>query len=381
MTISENLLFQMYSVMENTKLPELTVSEGDKAGSKSSFQDLMDQTRKDVSNAQKPEAPKKDSSQPEKTEQAEKPEGGEEAEQPKLENTNYCAAAYLFRPEILPVPEEAAAPVAQAPVTLVVEQLPTAADAQTLPQPELISAQAQPQQADQPQQETPVFLPSSQASVETTPQTTVAAPQAEVPPQYKENTQSEAAFTQTQSQSQDNETELAPQITNLQQPLFREVETAPVKVGETYELDTTSPEMDVDLAETIRTAANEGVQKLEIQLNPQNLGKIVVELTQSTDGTLQVVLHTANAKSSGLLSQHLDSLNAALQNLGQQAQVHVEVARNQDSSSAQQHPFQQADPDGHGQQQQQQQRKESQSESDDFLQQLRLGLFSTEETT
>ena len=142
---------------------------------------------------------------------------------------------------------------------------------------------------------------------------------------------------------------------------------------------TTSPEMDTELTNLIEDAAAQGVQKLEIQLTPEHLGKIVVELTQNTDGVLQVVLHTSNAKSAGLLSEHLNSLNSALQNLGHNNQVHVEVQRDQNSASDQQ-PFQQADPDGRGQRQEQQQNKQSQSNPDDFLQQLRLGLFSLDES-
>ena len=80
-----------------------------------------------------------------------------------------------------------------------------------------------------------------------------------------------------------------------------------------------------------------------------------------------------------MLSQHLDSLNLALQNLNN-APVRVEVQRHEDSQQAQQHAFQQADPDGHNQQQrQQQQRRQEESRSDDFIQQLRLGLFSLED--
>ena len=58
MNISENLLFQMYSMMDSAKLPEVLPSQADKTGSKSNFQDLMDQTHKDVSKNQKPETQK-----------------------------------------------------------------------------------------------------------------------------------------------------------------------------------------------------------------------------------------------------------------------------------------------------------------------------------
>lgn len=156
------------------------------------------------------------------------------------------------------------------------------------------------------------------------------------------------------------------------QPLFKDVKAAPVKVGENFQLDTEEPEMDTQLADTIRFAAQQGLKQIEIKLSPENLGNLTVKLTQSADGTLQVVLHTANAKAANLLNQHLDNLNAALQGYGQNNEVRVEVQRNEDSQQAQQ----QADPDGHNRQQQQQQQQQQDSGHDgDFLQKLRLGLF------
>lgn len=381
MTISENLLLQMYSMMDSVKLPEMTPSEADKADSKSSFQDLMDQTRKDVSNSQKPENTQQDKTQPKDTKQTEKTPESEETEQPKLENTNYCAAAYFFRPEILPVVEEPTSQEMLSPVTLTETPVVTESIQPTFNTEEPILSQMQPQQTAAMAEETPDFQSQINAQSKAT-QTEITSQTVETATQFQVVEQEEAPQTETafaQADSQEDTLDLSPEVTQMQQPLFRDVETAPVKVGETYELDTTSPEMDTDLAKIICDSAMEGVQKLQIQLTPEHLGKIVVELTQHTDGSLQVILQAADVKSSGLLTQHLDTLNTALQNLGQQ--VHVEVQRNQNSESAQQQPFQQADPDGHGQQQQQQQHKQSKNDSDDFLQQLRLGLFSMEETS
>ena len=382
MTVSENLLFQMYQMMDSVKLPEVNQTTSGKESEKSSFQDLMDQTRKD---AAKPEATTQSKDSPKQTKETEEkrePESCQEKEEPKLEQTNYSALSYLLRPEILMVSEETADPTLQQTVAVCVEGESTA---QSLIPQTVLPEQAAPQLKEEvlTQQttqlvQTPVSDNQSQSQplVQAQPQQT-EAPQIVVTQEKGQEPQTEASFAQTETQ--EGEVDLLSQPDALQQPLFREIESAPVKVGESYQLDTTSQEMTVDLTKMIDDAAAQGVQKLEIQLTPEHLGKIVVELTQNTDGVLQVVLHAANAKSTGLLSQHLDSLNSALQNLGHN-QVHVEVQRNQDSSSAQQHPFQQADPDGRGQQQAQQQHKQSQSDSDDFLQQLRLGLFSLDET-
>ena len=161
------------------------------------------------------------------------------------------------------------------------------------------------------------------------------------------------------------------------QPLFKDVKAAPVKVGENFQLDTQEPDMEVNLADTIRFAAQQGLKQIEIKLSPENLGSLTVKLTQATDGTLQVVLHTANAKAANLLNQHLDNLNAALQGYSHNSEVRVEVQRGEDSQQAQQ---QQTNPDGHNQQRQQQEHRQEEQHDGDFMQKLRLGLFGLDDT-
>ena len=173
--------------------------------------------------------------------------------------------------------------------------------------------------------------------------------------------------------------DLGAEVMTASQPLFRDVEAAPVKVGENFQLDTQDDDMDANLADTIRLAAQQGMQQVEIKLSPENLGQLTIKLTQAADGTLQVVLHTANLRAANLLNQHMDGLNAALQSSGQSSQVRVEVQCNEDSQQAQQQQ-QQADPNGHNRQQQEQQRQQDSEHSEDFVQRLRLGLFGAEET-
>ncbi len=161
--------------------------------------------------------------------------------------------------------------------------------------------------------------------------------------------------------------------------LFKDVKATPVKVGENFQLDTQEPDMDDQMADAIRFAAQQGLRQIEIKLSPENLGSLTIKLTQSVDGSLQVVLHAANAKAANLLTQHLDNLNAALQGYNQNSEVQVQVQRNEDSQQAQQQQ-QQADPDGHNrQQQQQQQHQQDNGHSEDFIQRLRLGLFGLED--
>jgi len=150
---------------------------------------------------------------------------------------------------------------------------------------------------------------------------------------------------------EENEADLGAEAADIGQPLFKDVEAAPVKVGENFQLDTQQPEMDDHLADAIRFAAQQGLRQMEIKLSPENLGNLTIKLTQAADGTLQVVLHAANLKAANLLNQHLDNLNAALQGYSQN-EVRVEVQRNEDSQQSQQQQ-QQTDPNGHNQQRQQ----------------------------
>ena len=191
--------------------------------------------------------------------------------------------------------------------------------------------------------------------------------------------QLEPALELTVKSDDQEEFNLGSQVMTASQPLFHDVKAAPVKVGENFQLDTQEPDMDANLADTIRFAAQQGLQQIEIRLSPENLGNLTIKLTQAADGTLQVVLHAANARAASLLNQHMDGLNAALQVHSQNSEVRVEVQRNEDSQQTQQQQ-QQTDPNGHNQQQQEQQRRQESEHSEDFVQRLRLGLFGLDDT-
>lgn len=151
-----------------------------------------------------------------------------------------------------------------------------------------------------------------------------------------------------------------------------------MKVGERYEVvDTQKPDVENQLADSIRAAVQTGQEHVEIRLNPQNLGSLVIEMTKDTAGVLQVVIHASTPKAEGLLNQHLSGLHSALQGYGQE-EVRLEVQRNEHSE---QQNFRQADPDGRGQHhgRGQQERHEEHTGGEEFMQKLRLGLFGLEE--
>ena len=154
------------------------------------------------------------------------------------------------------------------------------------------------------------------------------------------------------------------------QPLFREMDTVPVKVGEPV-ADTTRTDLDQQLTEQVGKALKDGAQQVKLRLNPDSLGTLTIDLTRTQDGALQVVFHTTTEKAADMLSRHADSLSALLQT-NNQSTVQVEVRRQEETQQYQQQGRQQ-DQQQENSRRQKDQRRQS---GEDFLQQLRLGLIT-----
>lgn len=245
------------------------------------------------------------------------------------------------------------------------EEAPRQQEARTVETGTVETRQAAPEQTVETRQTAP----------EQTVETRQAAPEQTV---EREDKPDGAAFEAHVEVRQKSEEEPSGEAAAPEQPVFHETKAVPVKVGERYEtVDTRKPDMDDHLADKIHTAVQAGQDRVEIRLTPQNLGSLVIEMTKDTNGVLQVVLHASTPKAEGMLNQHLNHLQTALQGYGHE-EVRLEVQRNQEG---QQQHFRQADPDGRGQQQrrQHQERQEEQTGGEEFLQKLRLGLFGAEE--
>ena len=172
--------------------------------------------------------------------------------------------------------------------------------------------------------------------------------------------------TGTPQNETDSETpEEAPAETSV----FGEVEAAPVKVGEAPKAAETQEPVEKQIGPKLAEALQNGETRVEIQLTPENLGKVTVEMTWSRDGGLVVQLHAENRETQNLLSKNTAGLE---QLLGREAQqeVRVEVPRQEESQRQDLYEQQQ---EQHRQRQQEQRRKQTSGE--DFLQQLRLGLI------
>lgn len=184
--------------------------------------------------------------------------------------------------------------------------------------------------------------------------------------QLNDNTQSQGKMLSNDVKVE-SESEPTPEI---QTPLFKDVESAPIKVGEsTQTLDTQSPDMEEKLKDIIKYNIKNVGDKVEIQLNPHNLGKITIELVEK-DGLTSVLMTAENHKTMSLLAQHAGSIETLMQDkLAQPVHVYVE-----------QQPQQYDDANRQQRQQQQNNQQNSQSQSKDeqqsFVDQLRLGLIN-----
>ena len=158
------------------------------------------------------------------------------------------------------------------------------------------------------------------------------------------------------------------------QPLFHDVKAAPVKVGEVDN----APE--TEKADVVRQVDNGLAQALEkgesmvrIQLSPENLGSVTVEITRSAEGIIRVALNAHSGETRSLLERHAGELQGLLGNRTQQS-VEVTVQRQQESQQNHNHSY-----DGHNGHAQdgehKQHRQQEQTDSRDFIQQLRLGLI------
>lgn len=179
------------------------------------------------------------------------------------------------------------------------------------------------------------------------------------------------AEVQVQEQPKADTAEVAVEV---EAPVFGVVEEAPIKVSETAvpaEQIEAEP-VETQVADKLIKTLSSGETKVELQLTPENLGKVTIELIGKEDGSLHVVLHAERSQTRSLLEQDLSGLQNLLSRTTQQE---VEVQVTQPHQQQQQQSY-----DGHQQQHQQQhqEQRDDQRSSADFLNQLRLGLLTPE---
>lgn len=212
------------------------------------------------------------------------------------------------------------------------------------------------------------------------PEETVEAPEMFAETATETDAETEARYDTTTVEAEDTaetvETDTAGEFAVAEAPVFKDVEAAPIKVAEAP-AQAETPELETQVSDKIVRILESGESRVEIQLNPEALGKMTIELTRNADGTLNVILNAEKAETRDMLTRHITTLQETLVDRGQQ-NVQVEVSRGEES---QQQNFQQQDlqDDKNGGQNGQQQRRRQENSGEDFLQQLRLGLIDLQE--
>lgn len=171
---------------------------------------------------------------------------------------------------------------------------------------------------------------------------------------------------------QETDAQDTPQDGMEEVPVFQEVREIPMKVGEApVAEETLETPVEDQIGPRLAEALKSGDTRVEIQLAPESLGKVTVEVTLREDGTLHIALHAENSQTRGLLERSADNLMAMLGRDARQ-EVQVEVPRQQESQQQNFYDGQQGR-EHQGREQQQEHRQERQG-GEDFLHQLRLGL-------
>ncbi len=185
---------------------------------------------------------------------------------------------------------------------------------------------------------------------------------------------------QPQADAADDDTQV--EVTDVEQApqrLFHDVEAAPVKVGEVYEAEQTGePEVVRQIDAQLIQAMQKGDSMVRIQLTPENLGTVTVEISQNADGVLHIALSAHSSETRGLLERHAADLQGLVGTRTQQ-EVQVDVQRQQESQQSQNQQRGYDGSSGHAQDGQREHRRQrGRASSQDFMQQLRLGLIPTD---
>lgn len=335
---------------------------------KDGFQKLLEQK----ADAQAPKQEKTDAGS-----QAPRSEGAaQEPEQPRqvqitqkdpkeLEDQMALAAMAMMQAPVVPV-EQTLTPEVQTEVAAA-EIAPVMAEGVLIPEERELAPETN-ETAEVPQEagEAPA---ADQTLPEELPQA-IEAPEAASEPEGRTvETKAEARAPQDVEVTRSENTE-EPQGAEVERPVFEDVRAVPVKVGEAPRAEKAERPVEDQIVPKVREALQNGERRVELQLTPENLGKITVEMTQGKDGGLVVQLHAENRETQSLLNRNSANL-AELLGRETRQEVRVEVPRQEESQRQDLYEQQQEQQRRH----QQEQRRKRETGGEDFLQQLRLGLI------
>lgn len=162
----------------------------------------------------------------------------------------------------------------------------------------------------------------------------------------------------------------------LQDKLIGQGHMPQLNVHKAETVDITLPvqnleELNAKLSEKIISQIETGRKSLEVQLEPHNLGKILIKVAYDKDQVSVSVVCT-ESKTLKMLSQSAGELGSILEN-NLERPIHVIVDKQQADylNNNQEHQ-------GNGREQQEHQKNQSDDFGDDFLQKLRLGISDSD---
>ena len=260
-------------------------------------------------------------------------------------------------------------------------------DGQMLPMADLASLeQAQPQQLldEIPVQTMDVSDPEADAILEATAPGADNSPAALLEKLVDEEIGhvAQQAVESTQPQQEEEDDGIQAELTDVEQApqhIFHDVESVPVKVGEAESAEQTN-EADVvrQVENQIGQVIQSGESTVTVRLNPENLGEVTVEVSMKSDGIVNVAISARNDDTRALLERHSAHLQELVSSRTQQS-VEVNVQRQQESQQNQNRQHSYDGHNGHAQDGQQERRqRRGNPSSQDFIQQLRLGLIPTD---
>ena len=350
---------QLYGMlMAGPQLPQERPAQKSEPSGKDGFQKLMEEKQGPETQVkpEKAETPEKEpveaAGQPEEPVQSTAPKSGRE-----LEEQMVLAAMAMMQNPVVPVEQVEAGPVEEVPAVLV-------ESVETAPVVDL--------EAETPAEVlTPETLPELQTEVPEEAVDAIEVPEESEEPEVEIKVET-AEPQQSEEDGQDAEGFMDADMGGT--PVFKDVEAVPVKVAEAPKA-AEAPPVEEQLGPKLSEALQNGETRVELQLTPEHLGKVKVEMTWKEDGSLVVELHAENRSTQSLLEKNASGLEALLGRESQQP-VRVEVPRQEESQRQDLYEEQNRQKQH---QERQEQRRDQEDSSENFLQQLRLGLIPAEE--
>lgn len=363
---------QLYGMlMAGPQLPQERPAQKSEPSGKDGFQKLMEEKQGPETQVkpEKAETPEKEpveaAGQPEEPVQSTAPKSGRE-----LEEQMVLAAMAMMQNPVVPVEQVEAGPVEEVPAVLV-------ESVETAPVVDL--------EAETPAEVlTPETLPELQTEVPEEAVDAIEVPEEEIPqqveapdvPEESEEPEVEIKVETAEPQQSEEDGQDAEGFMDADMggtPVFKDVEAVPVKVAEAPKA-AEAPPVEEQLGPKLSEALQNGETRVELQLTPEHLGKVKVEMTWKEDGSLVVELHAENRSTQSLLEKNASGLEALLGRESQQP-VRVEVPRQEESQRQDLYEEQNRQKQH---QERQEQRRDQEDSSENFLQQLRLGLIPLE---